>query len=208
MSDSCKTSLRYIDGKAAPAFCMSELCFEGRMHDDYDYVVAPKSNITSITKQDLTDHPEKFRPFVFSRSTDFEFTNNEFIDYLKYTNGKWTYFDNVCWIDEPGNSAPYPEFIDFDVMYMEKYYPDLYKEILKNNGLPETYSLIKETGNKYNLPDLTPKSSEQNENQNREAASGSNGSTKSIITPNGVNGGEKGVEINYTYIPESPDLKL
>lgn len=197
MSESCKTSLRFIDGKPAPAFCMSDLCFEGKLYDNYGYTVIPKRDVTSITKQDLINHPEKFVPFAYSKSTDIEYVDEEFINYLKCTNGKWKYSSTDDWyVDEPGNNATYPEFVEFDVMYLERFYPHLYQQVLRNNNLPDTFSQIKKSGNKYNLPDLTVKKDSES-TTNRECENVSpEASTRSVVSSNGKT--HHAVPINIT----------
>lgn len=151
MSETCNTSLQFIDGKPAPAFCMSYYCFERHMYEKYNYIVVPKSDVVSITKQDLIDHPEKFRPFVHSKSMGTAYSDEFFTSHLRYHNNKWMWCLDT---NIPEDYSDCPEFLDYDVMYMEKYYPKLYKKLLSDNGLPETFSQLKKSGNRYNLPDL------------------------------------------------------
>lgn len=194
MNETCKTSLRFIDGKPAPAFCMDESGFERSMYKDYGYTtMIPKDDVESITKQDLIDHPEKFKPFKYSICTGFHIKYKHLKDLIKYINGKWE------WVSRMKCAAnPRTKTITKDVIYMELHYPKYYKKLITKNGLPETYSQIKESG----YIDSSEKQIDIG-NSNESAKGKTHHVATPIITPEQVN-----AEINYTHISESSDLKL
>lgn len=178
------------------------------MYKEYGYTMLPKENVTSITKQDLVDHPEKFEPFIYSPFLKDKYSEIIEIKVLSYNNGKWV-FDNLSknpnyewepWmlllfstVDELSDDD-----VLWDVMYMEKHHPELYKKLLQDNGLPETYSQIKESG----YIDSSEKQIDIG-NSNEPAKGKPHHVATPIITPEQVN-----AEINYTHISESSDLKL
>lgn len=52
------------------------------------YDAVPKDDAGSVTKQDLIDHPEKFRPYTYARSSDFTVSYEEFANgYIDYEHG-------------------------------------------------------------------------------------------------------------------------
>lgn len=209
MNYNCKTSLEFIDGKQAPAFCMTYLSFEDYMYRVYNYMVVPKLDVTSITKQDLIDHPEKFRPFVHSKSMGTAYSEEFFTSHLRYYNNKWMWCLDT---NIPKDCTNCPEFLDYDIAYMEKYYPKLYKKVLSDNGLPETFSQLKKSGNRYNFPDLISEddleSDSNEEYKNVQSVTTEKGSTSSngkphhpsmpiTITPEHVNDDKLPEKITY-----------
>ena len=209
MNYNCKTSLEFIDGKQAPAFCMTYLGFEDYMYRVYNYMVVPKLDVTSITKQDLIDHPEKFRPFVHSKSMGTAYSEEFFTSHLRYYNNKWMWCLDT---NIPRDCTNCPEFLDYDIAYMEKYYPKLYKKVLSDNGLPETFSQLKKSGNRYNFPDLISEddleSDSNEEYKNVQSVTTEKGSTSSngkphhpsmpiTITPEQINDDKLPERITY-----------
>lgn len=194
MVDSYNIAVLEIDGVKRGAFVgFSKSSFEKMLYNKYGYMVMPKTNVTSITKQDLVDHPEKFRPFKHSICTGFGIPYKHLKDSIKYINGKWEWVSRMkC------DANPRTETITKDVIYMEIHYPKYYKKLIEKNGLPETYSQIKESG-------YTNSSEKQIDigNSNESAKGKPHHVATPIITPEQVN-----AEINYTHISESSDLKL
>lgn len=109
----------------------SNIYFERSMFNR-GYPAVPKDNAVSVTKQDLVDHPEKFRPYTYARSSDFTVSYEEFANgHIDYEDGTWSNNERDDW-----RFLLIDEFIGLDLEYMEKHYPELYKKLLSNNGLP------------------------------------------------------------------------
>lgn len=201
-----KSSLQFIDGKPAPRISRIRERSEATMYKEYGYTMLPKENVTSITKQDLVDHPEKFEPFIYSPFLKDKYSEIIEIKVLSYNNGKWV-FDNLSknpnyewepWmlllfstVDELSDDD-----VLWDVMYMEKHHPELYKKLLQDNGLPETYSQIKESGNKCNPLDLTVKKDSESTTDGECENVSPEASTRSVVSSNGKT--HHAVPINIT----------
>ena len=177
MNENCKTSLRFIDGKPAPNFnTMKENEFERCLWKDYGYTMVPNDNVTSITKDDLVNHPEKFKPFKYSRLLSSSgCTYDELIGRLRYHNGNWRYGNGVRKL-AVGELRP---TISEEVLYIERYYPELYKKLIQKNNTIYT------------------------EKEGVKSKIKAHHATAPTITPDQVN-----AEINYPHISESSDLKL
>lgn len=108
------------------------------------YDAVPKDDVYSVTKQDLIDHPEKFRPYTYTRSSYFAVSYEEFANgHIDYEYGTWSdneHADCELLLDD--------DLIRWDLEYMEKHYPELYKKLLVNSGLPTQGNTDDDTKNK------------------------------------------------------------
>lgn len=167
------------------------------------YTAVPKDNVDNITKQDLINHPEKFRPYAYTRSSDFILSYEDFatygLRYLHYSDGRSRILSDANTpIDIKGDKLVH------DLVYMKKNHPGLYGEMLKKSNIPDIISKAEEQYKKEN-----PVTSNKPANSGGVSTdSGGKGkphhpSMPITITPEQVN-----AEINYTHISESSDLKL
>lgn len=104
----------------------------------------PKDGITEIYKQDITDHPEKFDPFIYARSVYYGITLEDLVKVLEIgPDGKWIMKQEVQDINEyayaPGGKDfnMFLNYIQEDVAYIKKHYPELYKELLGRNKVSD-----------------------------------------------------------------------
>ena len=81
-------------------------------------------------------------------------------------------------------------------MYLDRFYPHLYQQVLRNNNLPDTFSQIKKSGNKYNLPDLTVKKDSESTTDGECENVSPEASTRSVVSSNGKT--HHAVPINIT----------
>ena len=162
------------------------------------YDAVPKEDAGSVTKQDLIDHPEKFRPYTYSRSSDFCMSYEKFAKYgLKYIH----YSDGRSII--ASDASKHASFNDKhkliqDLVYMKKNHPGLYDEMLKKSNIPDIISKAEEQYKKEN-----PVTSNKPTNSGGvSTGSGSKGKTHRpsmpiTITPEQVNVDELPEKITY-----------
>lgn len=122
-----------IDGICTALIDIDNVDYERFMFNK-GYDAVPKNDVDAVTKQDLIDHPEKFRPYTCARSSDFEVSYKEFANgHIDYEHGTWSDNEHTNW-----EFLLIDEFIGWDLEYMEKHYPKLYKKLLVNSGSPPT----------------------------------------------------------------------
>lgn len=95
----------------------------------HGYALVPKEWVDSVTKQDLIDHPEKFRPYTYVIPSYCIFS------YGNFANG----YDYICeiWRNGINNLLLTDDHtIIWDMEYMRKCYPEFYAKLFPNNGLP------------------------------------------------------------------------
>ena len=197
--------LMIIDGRDCAGFLydMSTGEYEWFMYDR-GYTAIPKDNIISVSRQDLVEHPDKFRPYMYSRSSWFSISYEDMAEkgfkHIRYSDGRDLI---VCNADDHTIFENEDELVQ-DLVYMRENYPGLYDEMLKKSDIPDIISEAEEQYKKEN-----PVTSSKLTNSDG-VSTGSVGKGKThrpsmpiTITPEHVN-----AEINYTHISESSDLKL
>ena len=210
------------DGKRIVAGCyISD--YERFMHMQ-GYSAVPKDDVDSVTKQDLIDHPEKFRPYTHAKCSNFCISYEKFANGdLKYENGKWDRGDHV-------HLRLKEDLIGWDLMYMKEHHPKLYKKLLLNNDLPVQDDVEVDTDNTSQqqasrgkphhttIPIITTdqvnadKIPERITYVRKKVGDGFmfvvEDEQDSKVTPGNNGKSVDAAEINYTYIPEPSDLKL
>lgn len=98
----------------------------------HGYTLVPKEWVDSVTKQDLIDHPEKFRPYAYARSSYCILTYEEFADgHMDYGYYEKTWSNGII-----NNLLLIDDYIIWDLEYMKMYYPKLYLRLLLNLSRP------------------------------------------------------------------------
>lgn len=114
------------------------------------YTAVPKDDVDSVTKQDLINHPEKFRPYIYTRSSDFILSYEDFatygLRYLHYSDGRSILVSDI---DSHTSFKDKYKLIQ-DLVYMKKNYPGLYDEMLKKSNIPDIISEAEERYKKEN----------------------------------------------------------
>ena len=118
---------KIIDGEYIDLHCMTTSEYEEFMFKK-NYTAVPEDFAYCVTKQHLITHPDRFRPYTYSRSSSFTLSYEDFANgCIEYKNDKWYSTNDNILLNE--------DLIDQDLTYMERHYPELYKKLLSNNGL-------------------------------------------------------------------------
>ena len=117
-----------IDGKDYTLKCTPGE-YEDFIFMHHGYTAVPKEWVDSVTKQDLIDHPEKFRPYAYARSSYCIFSYGNFAN---------CYMDYICesWRNRINNLLLIDDHIIWDLKYMKMYYPEFYAKLFPNISLP------------------------------------------------------------------------
>ena len=96
----------------------------------HGYTLVPKEWVDSVTKQDLIDHPEKFRPYTYAIPSYCIFSYGNFANgYMDYIYETWrNRINNLLLTDDHA--------IIWDMEYMRKCYPEFYAKLFPNISLP------------------------------------------------------------------------
>ena len=98
----------------------------------HGYTLVPKEWVDSVTKQDLIDHPEKFRPYTYAIPSYCIFSYGDFANgYMDYGYYEKTWSNGII------NNLPLiDDYIIWDLKYMKMYYPEFYAKLFPNISLP------------------------------------------------------------------------
>ena len=118
-----------IDGKDYTLKCTPGE-YEDFIFMHHGYTAVPKEWVDSVTKQDLIDHPEKFRPYAYARSSYYIFSYGNFANcYMDYIYETWrNSINNLLLTNDHA--------IIWDMEYMRKCYPEFYAKLFPNISLP------------------------------------------------------------------------
>ena len=118
-----------IDGKDYTLKCTPGE-YEDFIFMHHGYTAVPKEWVDSVTKQDLIDHPEKFRPYTYVIPSYYIFIYGNFANcYMDYIYETWrNSINNLLLTNDHA--------IIWDMEYMRKCYPEFYAKLFPNNGLP------------------------------------------------------------------------
>ncbi len=120
-----------IDGKDYTLKCTPGE-YEDFIFMHHGYTAVPKEWVDSVTKQDLIDHPEKFRPYAYARSSYCILTYEEFADgHMDYGYYEKTWSNGII-----NNLLLIDDYIIWDLKYMKMYYPEFYAKLFPNISLP------------------------------------------------------------------------
>ena len=193
MNETCNASLRFIDGIG--------ICFKGIMQidyeailNDYGYTAIPKDDIVSVTKQDLIDHPDKFRPYTYSKSSGFSISYEDMAEkgfkHIRYSDGRDII---VCNADDHTSFENEDELVQ-DLVYMRENYQNLYDKLVTTSDIPEIFSKVDEC--MVNKQDQSK--ADHNSTPQRQSSGGKHRHTTApTITPDQVNADELPERITY-----------
>lgn len=189
-----KNGHRWIDVDGQVINSLPESEYEYFMHERR-YTAIPKDDVYSVTKQDLIDHPEKFRPYVYSMASDFDISYKELaecgLNYFYYPDGRCTIKSNV---DMHISFEDKDELVQ-DLVYMRENYQELYDELVTTSDISDIFSEVdKCISNK--LSQAQPKHNSSSQQQ----LSGGKAKRHSVpmtITPDQVNRDELPEKITY-----------
>lgn len=94
----------------------------------HGYILVPKEWVDSVTKQDLIDHPEKFRPYTYAIPSYCIFSYGDFANSYDYICKIWRNgINNLLLTNDHA--------IIWDMEYMRKRYPEFYAKLFPTINL-------------------------------------------------------------------------
>ena len=173
-----------IDGRDCAGFLydMSTGEYEWFMYDR-GYTAIPKDNIISVSRQDLVEHPDKFRPYMYSRSSWFSISYEDMAEkgfkHIRYSDGRDII---VCNADDHTSFENEDELVQ-DLVYMRENYQNLYDKLVTTSDIPEIFVKVDKC-----MADKQGQSSLKHDATVKQQASGGKARhTTPTITPDQVN---------------------
>lgn len=161
---------------------------------DRGYTAIPKDDIISVSRQDLVEHPDKFRPYTYSKSSGFSISYEDMAEkgfkHLRYSDGRDII---VCNADDHTSFKNEDELVQ-DLVYMRENYRNLYDKLVTTSDIPEIFSKVDECmANKQGQSPANHNSAPQ-----RQSSGGKTRYTTALtITPDQVNVDELPERITY-----------
>ena len=135
--------LMIIDGRDCAGFLYDIPTgeYEWFMYDR-GYTAIPKDDIISVSRQDLVEHPDKFRPYMYSRSSWFSISYEDMAEkgfkHIRYSDGRDII---VCNADDHTIFENEDELVQ-DLIYMRENYQNLYDKLVTTSDIPEIFAKV------------------------------------------------------------------